>query len=154
MMTPEFLTHPHPSPPGTLHLLAGVGFQDMATYDQRFQQLCHEEVLPAGTEVGVLELQRSRRAFQALQPVVRGAFCGWQVCCPDLPKGFALALLDLRDQTGCLPHLYFAASTSLTWVAALQALLFHQGELALLTQHHLKQLEKDPRSRPRVHEVG
>ncbi|GAA5335174.1 MULTISPECIES: APC family permease [Thermus] len=70
------------------------------------------------------------------------------------PNTLAAFLLYLRERTGKRPHIYFEWSDEGPWQAALDFLLFGEGDVPTLTHEILRRVEADPRRRPVVHVGG
>ncbi|BDG17760.1 MULTISPECIES: amino acid transporter [Thermus] len=70
------------------------------------------------------------------------------------PNTLAAFLLYLRERTGKRPHIYFEWSEESPWQAALDFLLFGEGDVPTLTHEVLRRVEADPRRRPVVHVGG
>jgi hypothetical protein len=63
----------------------------------------------------------------------------------------AEVLLEVRDRTGLVPHVYFSWTEGNPLLNFLQFLFFGAGEIAPVTREVLREAEKDPERRPRVH---
>jgi len=70
---------------------------------------------------------------------------------PAIPNAIAALLLYIRDATGQIPHVYFGWTEGNPITYLLKFLAFGEGDTAPVTREVLRQAEKDPLRRPRVH---
>lgn len=71
-----------------------------------------------------------------------------------VPNAIAAILLDLRDQTGQLPHIYFGWAEGNPIQYLLRFILFGEGDIPLVTREVLRLAEKNPDRRPTIHVGG
>ncbi len=71
-----------------------------------------------------------------------------------VPNAIAALLLDLRDQTGQLPHIYFGWAEGNPIQYLLRFILFGEGDIPLVTREVLRLAEKNPDRRPTIHVGG
>ena len=87
--------------------------------------------------------------------VVQGADVGGyrvlRCTSPAVPNAIAGLLLDLRDRTDTIPHVYFGWTEGNPIAYLLKFLAFGEGDTAPVTREVLRQAEPDPARRPRVH---
>jgi hypothetical protein len=70
---------------------------------------------------------------------------------PAVPNAIAGLLLDLRDRTYAVPHVYFGWSEGNPLAYLLKFLAFGEGDTAPVCREVLRKAEPDPERRPRVH---
>jgi hypothetical protein len=70
---------------------------------------------------------------------------------PAIPNAIAGLLLDLRDHTGTIPHVYFGWTEGNPVTYLLKFLAFGEGDTAPVCREVLRQAEPNPDRRPRVH---
>jgi hypothetical protein len=70
---------------------------------------------------------------------------------PAIPNAIAAILLDLRDRTGATPHAYFGWTEGNPITYVLRFLALGEGDTAPVTREVLRQAERRPELRPRIH---
>lgn len=73
---------------------------------------------------------------------------------PAVPNAIAALLMNLRDKTGKIPHVYFGWSEGNPIMYLIRYILFGEGDTAPVTREILRQAEHDPELRPNVHVGG
>lgn len=70
---------------------------------------------------------------------------------PSVPNAIAAILLNIRETTGVLPHIYFEWTEGNPALNFLRFLLFGAGEVAPVTREVLRRAEPDRDRRPHLH---
>jgi hypothetical protein len=70
---------------------------------------------------------------------------------PAIPNAIAGLLLDLRDRTDTVPHVYFGWTEGNPIAYLMKFLAFGEGDTAPVTREVLRKAEPRPERRPRVH---
>jgi hypothetical protein len=73
---------------------------------------------------------------------------------PAVPNAIAAFLLNVRDRTGQIPHVYFGWTEGNPLWYVLKFIFFGEGDTAPVTHEILRQAEPDPSRRPAVHVGG
>ena len=73
---------------------------------------------------------------------------------PAVPNAIAALLLNLRDRTKKIPHVYFGWSEGNPIHYLIRYILFGEGDTAPVTREILRQAEPDAEFRPSVHVGG
>jgi hypothetical protein len=70
---------------------------------------------------------------------------------PAVPNAIAGLLLDIRNRTFAIPHVYFGWTEGNPLAYLMKFLMFGEGDVAPVCREVLRQAEPDPEKRPRVH---
>lgn len=70
---------------------------------------------------------------------------------PAIPNAIAAILLHIRDQISCIPHIYMGWTEGNPVAYVIKFIFLGEGETAPVTREILREVEKDPNRRPRVH---
>ncbi len=126
-----------------------------ADYERKLARARQTHGLKPGDPVLLLEVTPGDVSAFSDDLVVRGVDIGGmhvlRCTSPAVPNAIAGLLLDLRDRTGSLPHVYFGWTEGNPLVYLLKFLAFGEGDTAPMCREILRQAEPDPERRPRVH---
>ncbi|HEY0692359.1 MAG TPA: amino acid transporter [Kribbella sp.] len=70
---------------------------------------------------------------------------------PSVPNAIAALLLRIRDETGVIPHVYFAWTEGNPFYGLFRYLISGEGDVPPVTREILRRAEPDRSLRPRVH---
>ncbi|MBS2006433.1 MAG: amino acid transporter [Cyanobacteria bacterium SZAS TMP-1] len=70
---------------------------------------------------------------------------------PAIPNAIAAILLNIRDITGKQPHVYLGWTEGNPVLYVIKFIFLGEGETAPVTREILREVEPDPKKRPRVH---
>jgi hypothetical protein len=126
-----------------------------AEYHGKFQRARQAHHLPAGDVVLFLEVQPGDVSDFSGTLSVRGETVGGyhvlRATSASVPNAIAGLLLDLRDRTYSVPHVYFGWTEGNPITYLLKFLAFGEGDTAPVCREVLRKAEPDPDRRPRVH---
>jgi hypothetical protein len=129
---------------------------DRAEYSDKLRQVTRDNDLPDPGDVIFVEITVTDPSeFASRLDVVGEVRHGrYRVLClrgSTVPNAIAALLLEVRDRTGKLPHVYFEWTEGNPAVNLLRFLLFGVGEAAPVTREVLRRAERDRSRRPHVH---
>ncbi len=117
-----------------------------------------DDHIPPQDSVLFLEVQVSDASTFAGAIQVRGLRVGeqriLQTQAAAIPNAIAAILLQIRNNTGKLPHVYFGWAEGHPVKFLLRFILFGEGDTAFVTREVLRQAEPNPSQRPRIHVGG
>ena len=125
-------------------------------YDAKLKEARDAHHLPPEARVVFLEVypgDASEFSSLALEVEAR-TVAGHQILStrsPAIPNAIAAILLDLRDRTGATPHAYFGWTEGNPITYLLRFLAFGEGDTAPVAREVLRQAEREPERRPRIH---
>jgi hypothetical protein len=130
--------------------------RDEAEYRDKAQQIRADNDIPDAddlvfVEVTVLDASEFEAALTVRGQVMHGRYRVLSVESASVANALAALLLDVRDTTGCIPHIYFEWTEGNPFANFLRFFLFGQGEVAPVTREVLREAEPDRARRPRVH---
>ena len=141
---------------GTINIIANEpDARDEEEYRAKVKEQSEENHLPVDEPYVLLEVTVTDPSdFESPLRVYGEDRFGYRVLrveAPSVANAIAAVLLDIRDHTGKLPHIYFSWTEGNPVLYLLRYLVFGEGEIAPLTREVLRQAEPDRDRRPRVH---
>jgi hypothetical protein len=127
-----------------------------AEYADKVRQIRRDHDLPVDpdvifVEVTVLDPSDFEGRMVVTGSVVNGSYRVMRLEASSVSNALAALLLDIRDRTGVIPHIYFEWTEGNPLVQLSQFLFFGQGEVAPVTREVLRRAEPDRSRRPHVH---
>ncbi|MFC7451295.1 amino acid transporter [Rhodococcus daqingensis] len=141
---------------GTIRIVThDVDRRDSEEYREKESDQRLESHIPAGEPILFLEVNVKDSSEFATDLRVHGRQRDehrilW-VNSAAIPNSIAAILLDIRDRTGSIPHVYFEWTEGDPVTNLLRFLFIGQGEVAPVTREVLRRAEPDVSRRPRVH---
>jgi hypothetical protein len=127
----------------------------LSEYEEKLREAREAHHIPPQDPVLFLEVQPGDASEFSEVLIVHGVKVnGFKVLrckSPAIPNAIAALLLEIRDRTGHLPHVYFGWTEGNPITYLLKYLAFGEGDTAPVTREVLRQAEIDPLRRPRVH---
>ncbi|HET6165816.1 MAG TPA: amino acid transporter, partial [Marmoricola sp.] len=127
-----------------------------AEYADKVRQIRRDHDLPIDpdvifVEVTVTDPSDFEGRVVVTGTVVNGSHRVMRLEASSVSNALAALLLDIRDRTGVIPHVYFEWTEGNPLAQLLRFLLFGQGEVAPVTREVLRRAEPDRERRPHVH---
>ena len=127
-----------------------------AEYADKVRQIRRDHDLPLDpdvifVEVTVTDPSDFEGRMTVTGSVVDGSHRVMRLEASSVSNALAALLLDIRDRTGVIPHVYFEWTEGNPIAQLLRFLLFGQGEVAPVTREVLRRAEPDRTRRPHVH---
>ncbi len=124
-------------------------YRDKAHDERRFSHI------PAGEPIIFLEVLTTDASDFAEDLVVHGVtkygYRVLQVASNAVPNAIASVMLEIRDQTGVVPNIYFEWTEGNPISNMAKFLLTGTGEIATITREVVREAEPDAKRRPDVH---
>jgi hypothetical protein len=141
---------------GQIHIVANdPGLRDRHEYEDKARQERHDAHIPGRAAIIFLEVAKtdSSEFEEDLQVsgVIRHGFRILEVRSGNIPSTIAAVLLQVREITGVVPHVYFEWTEGNPAINLVRYLLFGVGEVAPVAREVLREAEPDPARRPAVH---
>jgi hypothetical protein len=132
------------------------GSRDSTEYREKIEQIRHDNDVPLAedvvfVEVTVTDPSEFEAGLTVRGEVLHGRYRVLTLESSSVPNALAALLLDVRDRTGAVPHIYFEWTEGTPFANFLRFFLFGQGEVAPVTREVLREAEPDRARRPRVH---
>ncbi|MFF4703569.1 APC family permease [Streptomyces sp. NPDC001297] len=130
--------------------------RDKAEYRDKIEQIRADNDMPEQedfvfVEVTVTDPSEFEAGLTVRGEVLHGRYRVLTLESASIPNALAALLLHVRDETDCIPHIYFEWTEGGPFANFLRFFLFGQGEVAPVTREVLREAEPDRSRRPRVH---
>jgi hypothetical protein len=143
-------------PESTIRLIANEpDRRDRAEYHDKELEERYDHHIPSGDALIFVEITVGDPSDFEEELTVHGEYRhGYRVLrarSATVPNAIAALLLELRDQTARVPHVYFEWTEGNPAINLVRFLLFGVGEVAPVAREVLREAEPDPARRPAVH---
>ena len=143
-------------PESAIRLIANEpGRRDQAEYHDKELEERYDHHIPSGDALIFVEITVGDPSDFEEELHVRGEYRhGYRILrarAASVPNAIAALLLELRDETGRVPHVYFEWTEGNPAINLVRYLLFGVGEVAPVAREVLREAEPDPSRRPAVH---
>jgi hypothetical protein len=129
--------------------------RDASEYREKLGQIRNDHDLPDDdlvfVEVTVRDPSDFETALDVHGEVVHEQYRVLTVQSTAIANALAALLLHVRDETGCVPHIYFEWTEGNPLANLLRYVFTGSGEIAPVTREVLREAEPDRNRRPRVH---
>ncbi|MGW7236222.1 APC family permease [Streptomyces sp. NPDC054804] len=130
--------------------------RDKAEYRDKIEQIRADNDMPEQedfvfVEVTVTDPSEFEAGLTVRGEVLHNRYRVLTLESASIPNALAALLLHVRDETGCIPHIYFEWTEGNPFANFLRFFLFGQGEVAPVTREVLREADPDRSRRPRVH---
>jgi hypothetical protein len=141
---------------GEVHLVANEpGARDLLEYTIKAKEERRDSNIPARASIIFLEVEKTDSSdFEEdllVRGIVRHGFRVLEVASGNVPNTIAIVLLQIRNLTGVVPHVYFEWTEGNPISNMVRFLVSGEGEVAPVTREVLRETEPDVRRRPMVH---
>ena len=141
---------------GAVHLVANEpDVRDEAEYKAKARDERRDSNIPARASIIFLEVDKTDSSDFEEDLEVRGSvrhgFRVLEVASGNVPNTIATVLLQVRNLTGIVPHVYFEWTEGNPISNMVRFLVSGEGEVAPVTREVLRETERDVRRRPMVH---
>jgi hypothetical protein len=131
---------------------------DIREYFLKEKEVREDNHIPTTDSILFLEVQVADASVFADTIRVSGIQVGeYRILCAQgsaVPNVIAAILLNIRDQTGKIPHAYFGWVEGNPVQYLLRFMLFGEGDIAVVTREVLRKAERDADRRPGIHVGG
>jgi hypothetical protein len=141
---------------GEVHLVANEpGARDAKEYRNKAKEERRDSNIPGRASIIFLEVEKTDSSdFEEdleVRGVIRHGFRVLEVASGNVPNTIATVLLQIRNLTGVVPHVYFEWTEGNPVTNMIRFLVSGEGEVAPVTREVLRETEPDVRRRPMVH---
>ncbi|HEV7624331.1 MAG TPA: amino acid transporter [Amnibacterium sp.] len=141
---------------GSVHLVANEpGARDEEEYRSKARDERRDSNIPGRASIIFLEVRKADSSdFEEdleVHGVVRHGYRVLEVASGNVPNTLAAVLLQIRNITGVVPHIYFEWTEGNPVSNMVRFLVSGEGEVAPVTREVLRETEPDVRRRPMVH---
>jgi hypothetical protein len=141
---------------GQIQLIANEpDARDEQEYVDKEREQREDNHIPAGDPVMFLEITIGDASDFTTELTVRGeerfGYRILKVTSPTVANAIAAILLKIRDDTGVVPHVYFAWAEGNPFLFLFHYLFSGAGDVPPVTREVLRRAEPDPELRPAVH---